>query len=297
MEASLPQPRWQVFTAWTFAIFLSVLFVVSGAWKLSAPLDWAARLIQMTIPGELSVPGTLAVGVAELFGGALILIPRFRHWGGWIVAALLLVFMVFVGLKYDVLRGAECSCFPWIKRAVGPMFFVVDALWLLMALAVARWAPASTGTRAASLMLGAICVFAGASYGINLAQQSGIEAPDKVTIDGQPGSVKVGKVFLYFFDPECMHCFEAAKRMKDYTWKDVKVLAVATRVPHFAGQFLKDTGLKALLIAEVADLRARFKFTDPPYAVLLEHGRQKHAFMQFDDAQPHGKLKELGFLE
>ncbi|MBM3794354.1 MAG: DoxX family protein [Acidobacteria bacterium] len=298
METSLPhQPRWQVIACWFSAIFLSVLFAVSGAWKLSAPLDWAARLIQMTVPGELSMPGTLAVGVSELFGGVLILIPRFRRWGAFIIALLLVIFIIFVGLKYDVLRGAECSCFPWLKRAVGPMFFVVDLLWLLMALAVAHWARPSSGVRAASFILGVVCVFAGASYGINLAQQSGIEAPDKLTIDGQPGTVKAGKVFLYFFDPECMHCFEAAKRMKDYAWKDVKVITVPTRVPHFAGQFLKDTGLKAPVAAEVDALRERFKFTDPPCAVLLEHGRQKHAFIQFDEKQPHETLKQLGYIE
>lgn len=297
MEASLHQPRWQSIAGWAFAIFLSILFIVSGAWKLSAPLDWAARLIQFTVPGEFSVAGTLAVGIAELFGGALILIPRFRRWGGWLLAALLAVFMIFVAAKYDVLRGAECSCFPWIKRAVGPMFFVVDGLWLLMAIAAARWAPASTGMRPAALLLAIVCVFAGASYGISLAQQTGIEAPPVVTVEGAaPQSLKAGRIFVYFFDPECMHCFDAAKRMKTYRWNDVKVITVPTRVPHFAAQFLNDTGLKAPLTMDVAPLREKFKFNDPPYAVLLEHGRQKQAFIQFDDKEPHATLTRLGYL-
>lgn len=298
MEASLPQPRWQSIAGWAFAVFLSLLFVVSGAWKLTAPLDWAARLIQFTVPGELSVPGTLAVGIAELFGGALILIPRFRRWGGWLLAALLAVFMIFVAAKYSVLRGAECSCFPWIKRAVGPMFFVVDGLWLLMALAAARWAPASSGLRPAALVLAIVCVFAGASYGISLAQQSGIEAPATVAIEGGAAeSLKSGRIFLYFFDPECMHCFDAAKRMaSSYRWNNVKVITVPTRVPQFAGQFLSDTGLKAPVTSDLAPLREKFKFNDPPYAVLLEHGRQKQAFIQFDDKEPRATLTRLGYL-
>ncbi len=65
MEASLPQPRWQILACWAFAIFLAILFIGAGAWKLSNPLDFAARLIQMTVPGELAVAGTLALGISE----------------------------------------------------------------------------------------------------------------------------------------------------------------------------------------------------------------------------------------
>ena len=298
MEATIPdQPRWQSITVWAFAIFLAILFIVSGAWKLGAPLFWSAKLIQFTVPGELAIPGTLAVGIAELFGGVLILVPRFRRWGGWLLAALLAVFMVFVGVKYNTLVGAECSCFPLVKRAVGLMFFVVDGIWLLMALAAAKWAPAPSGLRPAALLLAIVCVFASASYAINRAQQSGIEAPDTVTIDGKAESVQFGHVFLYFFDPECSHCFDAAKRMSSYVWKDVRVITIPTRVPQFAGQFLADSGLKAPVTTDLDALRARFKFGDPPYAVMLENGHQKQAYIQFDDKQPQADLKAEGYIE
>lgn len=297
MEASLPQPRWQVIAGWGFAVFLSILFAVSGAWKLGAPLDWAARLIQFTVPGELAIPGTLAVGIAELFGGVLILIPRFRRWGGWLLAALLLIFMIFVGVQYTKLVGAECSCFPLVKRAVGPMFFVVDGLWFLMALAAAKWARPASGLRPAALLLAIVAVFAGVSLAVNKAQQTGIEAPATVLIDGKPESLQAGRIFLYFFDPECSHCFDAAKQMSSYAWKDVRVIGVPTRVPQFAGQFLTDTGLKAPLTSDLEALRAKFKFTDPPYAVMLENGRQKHAFIVFDEKEPRATLKSLGYIE
>ena len=108
MDASLPQPRWQVIAGWAFAIFLSILLGPSfRTWKLGSPIDWAARLIQFTVPGELATPATLAVGIAELFGGVLILVPRFRRWGGWLLALLLAVFMLFVGIKYKTLVGAR----------------------------------------------------------------------------------------------------------------------------------------------------------------------------------------------
>jgi uncharacterized membrane protein YphA (DoxX/SURF4 family) len=297
MDASLPQPRWQGIACWAFAIFLSILFIVSGAWKLGSPIDWAARLIQFTVPGELATPATLAVGIAELFGGVLILVPRFRRWGGWLLALLLAVFMAFVAIKYKTLVGAECSCFPMVKRAVGPMFFVVDGIWLLMALAAAKWAAPPSGLRPAALLLAIVCVFAGASYAINRAQQTGIEAPATITVDGQPTTLRAGRIFLYFFDPECSHCFEAAKQMSGYTWKDVKVIAVPTRVKQFAGQFLTDTGLKAPATLDADALREKFKFTDPPYGVMLENGRQKHAFIQFDEKEPRSTLKAQGYIE
>ena len=297
MEASFSQPRWQTLAGWAFAVFLSVLFVGSGAWKLSDPPDFAARLIQMTVPGELAIPGTLALGIAEVFGGALILIPRFRRWGGWLVAALLVVFIAFLGIKYNKLVGAECSCFPLFKRYVGPQLFIVDGLWLLMAVAAAKWAPASTGLRPAGLLLAIVCVFAGTSFAINQAKQSGIEAPATVTIDGQPSSLKTGRIFLYFFDPECSHCAEAAKQMSGYTWKDVRVIVVPTRLPQFAGQFLTDTGLKAPVTLDTEPLRALFKFGDPPYGVMLENGRQKHPYIQFDDKEPRTSLKAQGYIE
>ena len=297
MEASLPQPRWQILACWAFAIFLAILFIGAGAWKLSNPLDFAARLIQMTVPGELAVAGTLALGISELFAGVLILVPRFRRWGGWLVAILMAVFIAFLAIKYNVLVGKECSCFPLFKRYVGPPIFVVDGLWLAMALAVAKWAQPSTGVRPAALLLAIACVFGGASYGINQAMQSGIQAPESITVDGKPESLAFGRVFLYFFDPECSHCFDAAKQMAGYVWKDVRVIVVPTRVPQFAGQFLGDTGLKAPVTSSVDALRAIFKFGDPPYGVMLENGRQKHAFIQFDDKEPRAKLQAEGYFE
>ncbi len=298
MEATLPdQPRWQTIGAWVCAIFLSILFAGAGAWKLSDPLDFAARLIQMTVPGEWAVPATLALGISELFAGVLIFVPRFRRWGGWLVAALLVIFIGFLAVKYDVLVGKECSCFPIFKRYVGPPIFIVDGIWLLMAIAAAVWAPPSTGLRPAALLLAVACVFAGASYGINQARQSGIEAPATLTIDGSPATIKYGRVFLYFFDPQCSHCAEAAGRMSTYAWRDVRVIGVPTATPQFSQQFLTDTGLKVPLAADLDALRAKFKFGDAPYAVMLENGRLKKTFMEFTEKEPRARLLSDGYIE
>lgn len=295
--SSLEFAPWKTVLAWACAVVMAALFIVSGGWKILFPIDWAARITQMQIPGALAMPATLAVGIAEIFGGVLILVPRFRRWGALVLVALLVVFMIFIGIKYNVLRGEECSCFPWLKRTVGPMFFVVDGLMVVAAAIAGKWAPPSFGLRSASMVLGAIAVFAGVSYGVTMTQQTGLKAPETVEVNGQPYSLAAGRIFLYFFDPECAHCFEAAKRMSTHQWKNVNIVGVPTRVPQFANQFLADTGLKATITNDVAKLREVFKFNDPPYAVLLENGRQKEAFIRFDEAEPSTRLKALSAID
>ena len=47
--------------------------------------------------------------------------------------------MLGIGYFYHALVGQECSCFPIIKRTVGPGFFVGDGIMLLLALAAFFW--------------------------------------------------------------------------------------------------------------------------------------------------------------
>lgn len=117
LDAGVDLPGWKTGFALTCAALLALLFIVSGGWKLTDPFGWSVRLVQMRFPGFLSMPGTLAVGIAEVFAGLLILVPRFRRWGAMLISALLVVFMIYIGIFYNELRGAECSCFPWLKRA------------------------------------------------------------------------------------------------------------------------------------------------------------------------------------
>ena len=62
----------------------------------------------------------------------MILVPRLRRWGALVLGALLVAFMGYFAIHYNALRGADCSCFPWLKRVVGPGFFVGDAVMLLL---------------------------------------------------------------------------------------------------------------------------------------------------------------------
>lgn len=254
------------------------------------------RLAQARVPESLSLAAALLLGTTETVAGVLVMVPRFRKWGAWLGCGLLAVFMVYIGVNYQALQGAECNCFPWIKRAVGPGFFVADALMLGVAVLAARWAKPAENLRGAALVLGAVCVFAVASYGAALTRERGVKAPETITVDGKPFSTQQGRIFIYFFDPECSHCLSAAKRMALLNWGNTKVIGVATQQPQFAADFLKDSGLKASITPDLEVLKKTFPFGDPPAGAAIENGRQKEAVTKFEGDEPAATLKRLGFV-
>jgi len=290
-------PAWKGVIGAGAAVVLGLLFIVAGVWKITDPYGAATRMIQAKVLPDLSLLAAIFLGTAETFAGVLLMVPRFRRWGAWLTGFLLLVFMVYIGINYTALQGAECSCFPWLKRAVGPGFFVGDGIMMLFAVAAGLWARQSESLRSAVIILGAVAVFAGVSFGVTYARQSGLQAPDSITVDGQAYSLQHGKIFLFFFDPECSHCFQAAKDMSKFTWKDVKVISIPTAQPRFAQGFLTDTGLKSGVSNDLELLKKTFSFVAGPYGVALENGRQKDAYINFDEKTPKEGLKKLGFIE
>jgi hypothetical protein len=164
---SLDLPAWKKVIGGVCAVLLAILFFVSGAWKLTDPFVWSTALAEFRVPGPLTLPGTLALGVGEMLGAVLILVPRFRRWGALLLGLLLVVFMIYIGANYTALVGKDCTCFPLVKRAVGPAFFFEDGAMLLMAIVAGMWARTSENLRAALVILGAVVVFAGASFFVN----------------------------------------------------------------------------------------------------------------------------------
>ncbi|HBY59357.1 MAG TPA: hypothetical protein DEH78_06015 [Solibacterales bacterium] len=227
----------------------------------------------------------------------LLLLPRFRRWGAWLVGLMLVAFLVYIGWNYTALQGEECNCFPWLKRAVGPGFFISDLVMLAFALAAGLWASPSQGWRTPAVILGIVTVFALASYGFAVVRNTGLKAPDSVTVDGKPYSLQQGRVFLYFFDPECAHCWKSAQAMSQYQWDATTVVVAPTRLPQYSQQFLSETGLKAKITTDTDLLRRTFQFGDPPYGVVLEHGRQKAPVPAFDAMEPVKTLRGLGYIQ
>lgn len=293
------QPTWQVAVNWICAILIAIVFLVAGLWKATDPTAAAVRLAQARVPESLSVLAAVLFGIAETFTGILLLMPRFRRWGSVCGSLLLIAFMVFIGIHYQELMGTDCSCFPWVKRAVGPQFFIGDGIMLLLAIGAGLWSSRPHSLRGAVLILAAVAVFAGISYGFDATRHTGTAAPPTVAAEhGPPIPLTEGKVFIFFFDPHCMHCFAAGKKLGAYDWNGARVVGVPVVSPESADSFMTKTGLasKGPVSTDADALRKIFKFDTAPAAVALEDGHEKAMLLQFEDQEPGATLRRLGFI-
>ena len=293
----LELPGWKTRLSWVSAVLLFILFLVSGVWKITDLQAAAMRMAQARVPESLSLGAALVLGILETVGGVLILVPRFRRWGGFLVASLLAIFLIYIATNYGALHGSDCSCFPWIKRAIGPGFFIGDAAMLALAVLAGVWSRPPASGRTAVLILGAVTVFALVSYGVMAVRESGRRAPATVIVAGQPYSLEHGKILIFFFDPECTHCQDAARRMSQLRWRDAKVVAVPVELPEYAPQFLQETGLEAVVSTDFEKLKTAFAYTTYPFGVALENGRERAPLTRFEDSEPAATLKQLGFVQ
>jgi uncharacterized membrane protein YphA (DoxX/SURF4 family) len=294
---ALEVPGWKSALSWLSAILLGGLFLISGIWKIQDVQGTVVRMVQARVPDALGLPAALFFGIVETVGAVMILVPRLRRWGAILLAALLIAFLGYFAINYNTLRGADCSCIPWLKRVVGPGFFIGDAL--MLALAGFAWLGArpSQGKRAVALIAGAVAVFAGVSYGVGEVRQTGTKAPAEIQVDGRPYSLEHGRVFLYFFDPQCMHCFDAAKRMSQMHWGNTRVVGVPISQPQYSEQFMQDTGFHMSITSDLARLKQIFPYAGVPAGVALENGREKAPLTKFDDDEPATTLKKLRMVE
>jgi uncharacterized membrane protein YphA (DoxX/SURF4 family) len=294
---ALDLPAWKSLLSHGCAFALAVLFITSGVWKIMDPFTWRTMVEQLEVPYQLSMALTLSLGISETLAGVLVVVPRFRRWGAWLCIALLVAFMLYMGVKYPSLAGKDCSCFPWMERTVSAEFFIGDALMLLMAAAAGVWSRRSDGVRSAMVVLGAIAVFAAVSFGVNATRLTGTQAPENIVVDGKTEPLRHGRVFLFFYDPQCMHCDMAAKKMSKYNWGATRVIALPTGMTQYAAAFLRDTGLQAGTSMQFDELKKVFPFGDPPHGVALEHGRQKGGVSRWEDGEPETTLRSLGMIE
>jgi uncharacterized membrane protein YphA (DoxX/SURF4 family) len=290
-------PGWKSVLSWVSAVALCALFLLSGLWKITDVQGAAVRMVQARVPPSLGLPVALFFGIAETVGAVMILAPRLRRWGAIVLGALLVAFLGYFAIQYNTLRGADCSCIPWLKRVVGPGFFVGDGAMLLLALFAGLGARRPEGLRVVGLITAAVVVFAGVSYGVGAARQTGTPAPASILVEGQPYSLQQGKVLLFYFDPACMHCFDSARRMSKLHWGDTRVVGVPISQGQFANQFMQETGFRMAITTDRDKLKQVFPYAGVPAGVAIENGRQKAALTDFDGEEPAATLKRLGLID
>jgi hypothetical protein len=295
----MQRSKWQLNAAAIGAVLLGIIFLVSGGWKVLQPFKTGELLEQAQVPAGFGVLGAATLGTIELLTAFLLFVPRYRRWGGMLGSALLIFFIGWIGFYYHTLAGRECSCFPLIKRTIGPMFFVSDGVMLLLGAAAWAWSRSVGSFKVPLTALAALTLLAGTSYAVNKAELAHVQVPNPVIVDGQPADLTHGKVFLFFYDPSCMHCDAAARFMAGFDWKDTRVVSIPTINPQWAASFLRDTHLKAQTSLEVDKLKKAFPFVDPPYGVVLEDGAVKETFGQakFNAPSPKAEFQRLGIVK
>ena len=297
-DSTFEMPAWKSIVSHIAAVLVAIIFIGAGIGKITIPYQVQQMFEQLLVPSWGSLPLIVALGIVETFAGILVLIPRYRRWGAWIISALLVVFMGYIGFRYQALVGKDCSCFPWLKRAVNPAFFAEDGAMLVAALAAAWLSRKPSGLRLPITTLATVAIVSGASLGYNAMHQSGIQVPETVTVDGKPYNLHQGRIFLWFFDPQCSHCEDAAKHMSTYKWKsDVTVISFPTQQPQWAEGFLHDTKFVAKVSPDTAEMRKLFVFNYPPYGVVLENGRVKGIVSHYEEPQPEADLRGFGMIE
>jgi uncharacterized membrane protein len=288
--------RWQRAVEWAAALALAALWLAAGLWKLSDVTATQLRMTQALVPKALSLAAALFFGTAETFAGLLLLFPQWRRWGSWLSVLLLSAFMAYIGIHYHALTGADCSCFPWLKRAVGPMFFVEDAGLLALAVLAGQWSSAPRAPRRAAVVLVAVLALAAGLYAAGRNRGEGAPGPATITADGKPFSLHEGRVLLFFFNPYCPHCFLAAQNMARLNWQ-ASVVGLPTQSPQQAPGFFQSAGMTGVhLSADTDQLRQYFPFEDAPYAIALEDGRVRAKIVFFEKPDLSNKLRELGFI-
>jgi len=303
MEVRAPEtqstPAWKSWLGWTAAILMAALWLVAGVWKLSDLSGFQVKLTQLLVPLGLSMPATLALVVSELTAGILLLVPAWRRIGGLFSAGILLVFMAYMAINYEPLRGADCSCFPWVERAVGPVFFWTDGAMVLLALLAAWFSRPPARMRQAAYALAGIVAMTGVVFAVDqsVAPAAAGELPAVIEVEGGELAISQGPVFLYFFNPTCLHCLDAGIAMSKYQWKAAYV-GIPTQDFDFGQQFVNDAGLKDVKLSPDLDpLKTVFPFDDVPYAVALRDGQVVAQLRFFEEPGLGQKLRELRFVE
>lgn len=299
-------PGWKRYSSHIASILMAIVFLGSGGYKMLMPLDAAERLTQVLIPGNLSVLAAVSLAVTEIFAAIMLLMPRYRRFGASIMLAMLVAFCIYVGMHFEQLRGEDCGCFPLIKRAVGPVFFISNAVMILLT-GIAGWGSPRPNSwffpkplKHSAIVLGLLLAMSLGNLALANMKESGLEAPQTLMVGQERVELAEQPTFLYLYDPECSHCLQSAKMMATWDWGKTRLVAVPTINPQWGQYLLDESGFKAQLATDPEDLkelRSIFEFANPPYGVALRRGRAQ-IVVRYAEFEPplETKLRAAGFL-
>src|SRR5713226_936600 len=92
LSNAFEMPAWKSTVSHVAAVLIAIIFLTAGIWKATHPFLFAQLEEQLLVPYQLSLPGAVLLAMAETLAGVLVIIPRFRRWGGWLASLLLVVF-------------------------------------------------------------------------------------------------------------------------------------------------------------------------------------------------------------
>ena len=193
------QPQWRQWIGAGAAIAMGVLWLLAGIWKLGIISQWQLMMTQILVPVSLSLVATMAVIIGDLTAGILLVYPPWRRLGGLFSTGLLTIFTTYFAINYNTLKGADCSCFPWVERTVDPAFFWTESVMIALSLVAAWFAPPMRKLGTAAKTVAAIVTVAFIALAINkLAPQLDTEVPASIQTNGDELSLHQGKVFIFF---------------------------------------------------------------------------------------------------
>jgi uncharacterized membrane protein YphA (DoxX/SURF4 family) len=116
-----------VTVGWAAAVVLGVVLLVSGALKVTGWRVWREHARNLGLPATVAV----AVPVAELVLGAMLVVGLWRRLAALAAAALLVVFTVFLVRLLASGSQEPCACFGTLSRKPVARAAVVRNLVLL----------------------------------------------------------------------------------------------------------------------------------------------------------------------
>lgn len=116
------------------SVATGVVFLASGASKVSSPQQWRAGAGALGVPWPVARP----VPFAEIAVGAVLATLWRRNVVAWVAVAMLVGFTALLALRLAQGRRPVCACFgSWSATPIGVRHLLRNAVFLALAVAAA----------------------------------------------------------------------------------------------------------------------------------------------------------------